>query len=337
MLAHVQPARCARRDLGHRAAGYIGRVRTLARLVAQAYYDSREALGFPDVQRAKPPHEHATRSRRAAHRRAAAEGARALGQGIRRRAGAGARTGRFTGCRQRDVSWFATPRRLAVQIPERARRRAGPRRVESHGPSVKAGSTRQASRRRRCSVSRARTASPSSARAARYAEGQRVLLSSDSPKGGRSTAYLGYQGRGRVARRCRYRKSCAGAPATPNSCGRCMASSCCTARASCRERCSGLKPQHERLGPSVPERGEYRDRQRGWTTRRCSQKRGWSIAGFDKRGRRSQKQLPRSAAGNARPRAASTRCSTKSPRWSNGPPSTKASSAPSSSRCRRNA
>ncbi|GGP23536.1 MULTISPECIES: glycine--tRNA ligase subunit alpha [Silvimonas] len=28
-------------------AAYIGRIRTLARLVAQAYYDSREALGFP--------------------------------------------------------------------------------------------------------------------------------------------------------------------------------------------------------------------------------------------------------------------------------------------------
>jgi glycyl-tRNA synthetase alpha chain len=28
-------------------AAYIGRVRALARLVAQAYYDSREILGFP--------------------------------------------------------------------------------------------------------------------------------------------------------------------------------------------------------------------------------------------------------------------------------------------------
>ncbi len=28
-------------------AAYIGRVRTLARLVAQAYYESREKLGFP--------------------------------------------------------------------------------------------------------------------------------------------------------------------------------------------------------------------------------------------------------------------------------------------------
>ena len=28
-------------------AGYIGRVRTLARAVAQAFYDSREKLGFP--------------------------------------------------------------------------------------------------------------------------------------------------------------------------------------------------------------------------------------------------------------------------------------------------
>ena len=32
-------------------AAYIGRVRTLARLVAQAYYDSRERLGFPMVKR----------------------------------------------------------------------------------------------------------------------------------------------------------------------------------------------------------------------------------------------------------------------------------------------
>jgi len=28
-------------------AAYIGRVRTLARLIAQAYYTSREVLGFP--------------------------------------------------------------------------------------------------------------------------------------------------------------------------------------------------------------------------------------------------------------------------------------------------
>jgi glycyl-tRNA synthetase alpha chain len=30
-------------------AGYIGRVRTLSRLVAQAYLDSRRALGYPMV------------------------------------------------------------------------------------------------------------------------------------------------------------------------------------------------------------------------------------------------------------------------------------------------
>ena len=34
-------------------AAYIGRVRTLARLVAQSYYDSREALGFPLVTKTK--------------------------------------------------------------------------------------------------------------------------------------------------------------------------------------------------------------------------------------------------------------------------------------------
>jgi glycyl-tRNA synthetase alpha chain len=35
-------------------AGYIGRVRTLARQVAQAYYDSREKLGFPMLKSAVP-------------------------------------------------------------------------------------------------------------------------------------------------------------------------------------------------------------------------------------------------------------------------------------------
>lgn len=34
-------------------AAYIGRVRALARLVAQAYYDSREALGFPLAEKNK--------------------------------------------------------------------------------------------------------------------------------------------------------------------------------------------------------------------------------------------------------------------------------------------
>ena len=34
-------------------AAYIGRIRALARLVAQAYYDSREALGFPMLATAK--------------------------------------------------------------------------------------------------------------------------------------------------------------------------------------------------------------------------------------------------------------------------------------------
>jgi len=31
-------------------AGYIGRIRTLSRLVAKSYYDSRERLGFPMVR-----------------------------------------------------------------------------------------------------------------------------------------------------------------------------------------------------------------------------------------------------------------------------------------------
>jgi glycyl-tRNA synthetase alpha chain len=34
-------------------AAYMGRVRALSRLVAQAYYDSREALGFPLLQQSE--------------------------------------------------------------------------------------------------------------------------------------------------------------------------------------------------------------------------------------------------------------------------------------------
>ena len=32
-------------------AAYIGRVRALARLVAQSYFESREALGFPLIKK----------------------------------------------------------------------------------------------------------------------------------------------------------------------------------------------------------------------------------------------------------------------------------------------
>jgi len=46
-VAHVQPARCARRDLGHRARRLHRPRAHLARAVAQAYYESRERLGFP--------------------------------------------------------------------------------------------------------------------------------------------------------------------------------------------------------------------------------------------------------------------------------------------------
>ena len=35
-------------------AAYIGRIRNLSRLVAQAYYDSREKLGFPMCSNLQP-------------------------------------------------------------------------------------------------------------------------------------------------------------------------------------------------------------------------------------------------------------------------------------------
>ena len=117
VLAHVQPARRARRDHGDRARGvHRPRARAGAR-VAQAYYESRERLGFPMLQGGRAVN--ATLPRRAAHRGAAAEGAAAARGGVRRCARRqpprrGIRAGRGGFTRLRD----AAPARRA-----RARRR----------------------------------------------------------------------------------------------------------------------------------------------------------------------------------------------------------------------
>ena len=149
---------------------YILRVRTLARAVAQAYYDSREALGFPMA--AQPGDEGADErrtarfSRRARHRRiAAARVARARDahspQGIR----AGLTE---AGLPFGELRSFATPRRLAVLVrdlaaaqPAQAIKLKGPPVTAAFGkdgaPTTAAHEVRREVRRRR---ERARRASP---------------------------------------------------------------------------------------------------------------------------------------------------------------------------------
>jgi glycyl-tRNA synthetase alpha chain len=46
-------------------AAYIGRVRALARLVAQAYYESREKLGFPMMKSQMPSKKTTKKKKRA--------------------------------------------------------------------------------------------------------------------------------------------------------------------------------------------------------------------------------------------------------------------------------
>ena len=73
---------------------YILRVRTMARAVAQAYYDSREALGFPDVEaRVERRHEQrgARFSGRGRHRGTAAAGVAGTGGRLCRRHSQGSR------------------------------------------------------------------------------------------------------------------------------------------------------------------------------------------------------------------------------------------------------
>ncbi len=139
-------------------AAYIGRIRTLSRLVAQAYYDSREALGFPMLAvRAEGRLVSDTAGGRAADRGAAAEGAEAARRGLRRRHRSGSARARLPG-RGEPHHGYATPRRLAVSITGVARplrsRRAQSRWYRSMSRSMATGSpparwTRRSRPRRR--------------------------------------------------------------------------------------------------------------------------------------------------------------------------------------------
>ena len=54
--SHIFNLLDARNALGvTERARYIGRVRNLARTVAQSYFDARESLGFPRLRREKSP------------------------------------------------------------------------------------------------------------------------------------------------------------------------------------------------------------------------------------------------------------------------------------------
>ena len=128
---------------------YILRVRTLARAVAQAYYASREALGFPLLhdagarQPARRMNDRAPRFPvRDRHRGTAAAGAadaasrRSSARHCRRaRQGASSAHGELTG--------FATPRRLAVRVQRLAN---APARAASEAPGT-AGQCRLRRRR----------------------------------------------------------------------------------------------------------------------------------------------------------------------------------------------
>ena len=105
-------------------AAYIGRVRALARAVAQAYYESRERLGFPDAARTQPSME-ATLLVELLTEELPPKALRALGRAFAqrhsRRAGRRWASSPKTGKYEQDL---ATPRRLAVLIADVAERAA---------------------------------------------------------------------------------------------------------------------------------------------------------------------------------------------------------------------
>ena len=113
-------------------AAYIGRIRKLSQPVAQSYYESRERAGLPDAaaEQRRPRMSAATLLVELLRRGAAAEGAGEAGRGVRdRRCARASRSAGFLGER-RDVTAFATPRRLArVDHGRRARRSPKPSRA----------------------------------------------------------------------------------------------------------------------------------------------------------------------------------------------------------------
>jgi glycyl-tRNA synthetase alpha chain len=115
-------------------AAYIGRIRNLARSVAQSYLDSRARLGFPmaparlgrrgaGAGRTREEggltwrHEHANLLVELLRRGTAAEGAEEAGRGLRHAAGRGLQA---QGLAAADavVTPFASPRRLAVHVSD---------------------------------------------------------------------------------------------------------------------------------------------------------------------------------------------------------------------------
>ena len=158
-LAHLQPARCARRDLGHRARGLhrprartargSSRRPTTSRAKRSAFRCARAQAGMSAetllvelLTEELPPK--ALRAARACVRRRASRRARARRPGAEEQRRAGSRRRGGSPCSSRSV------RERAPDAP-----------VEAQGPSVKSALDAQGSPRRRWPASRGRTASRS--------------------------------------------------------------------------------------------------------------------------------------------------------------------------------
>ena len=245
-LAHLQPARCARRDLRDRA-------RRLHRPRAQPRASSRagvlriaRAARLPD---APSQIDGSGTTRRAADRRIAAEGAGDAGGQFRDLRPGGARGG-GSGCKP-PPSTRALRRRGALPCSfPRVAEQAALQDKEVQGPSTKAP---RGCDRRICEEARRRgriLAAPANTegRGLRRARQDRRRHAEGRPAGDRregSQEAADSQGHALGRRR------------QSSSCARCTAWSCCTARTSSPARCWGWnRPAHTR--PSLP--GQERDR-----------------------------------------------------------------------------
>ena len=224
---------------------YILRVRTMARAVAQAYYDSRESAGLSHVEeRVGPVMNSAARDflvelgTEELPPLALPELEAAFAEGIRK--GLGEAT-----LPHGELRSFATPRRLAVLVRDLAATQPA-QSIKLKGPPV--------------SAAFGKDGAPATGRAQVRGEMRR--------RGGRAHARDRRQGRipvlrrqqarsehrepaGRhraaVARRsCRFRSACAGVHRAPSSCGPCTGWCCCTAASSFRRASSTPMPARPR-------------------------------------------------------------------------------------------
>ena len=212
---------------------YILRVRTLARAVAQAYYDSREALGFPMLTAARGGAGMNDSARDFLVELGTEELPPLALPELERAFAAGIRAGLDeAGLPHGELRSFATPRRLAVLVRDSPS--CSPRKPSSSRARPSAPRSTRTANRRRPRRSSPRSAASTSSALTRVTEGKGEFLFFAGAKPGVATGEPAAGDRAAVARCAADSEAHAlGLVERRVRAARCTGSSCCSAPTSC--------------------------------------------------------------------------------------------------------